>query len=102
MLKSLMEIAHAQRETVMIGSTHAQTCQCHHVWERSRQSTIATVDEIELLQSMQFQAKCSGEVGTPIRRLWGWKVHLMLWILRARFYRRLGLKACPVSPNSAV
>ena len=98
--KSLMELAYAQRATVMIGRTHARPANVTTFGKEIANTLSRLSDEIELLQSMQFQAKCSGEVGS-YQAFMGVGKSFDVLDFSNRFIRALGLKPCPVSTQIA-
>ena len=99
-IKILMEIAHNQRETVMIARTHAQPANVTTFGKEIANTLSRLGDETELLQSMKFQAKCSGEVGT-YQAFMGLDKSFDAMDFCARFIRSLGLIPCPVSTQIA-
>ena len=62
--KLLSDLAFKERSTVMIARTHAQPANVTTFGKEIAAPLSRLCDEIELFQSVTFQAKCSGEVGS--------------------------------------
>lgn len=63
-LKALSILADTEKNTVMIGRTHASPSNVTTFGKEIANSLSRLCDEIEFFVSLQLSAKCSGEVGT--------------------------------------
>lgn len=98
--KLLAALAFKDRETVMIARTHAQPANITTFGKEVVNTLSRLLGEIELFQSMTFQAKCSGEVGS-YQAFLGVDPSLQAIDFTNRFIRSLGLVPSPVSSQIA-
>lgn len=99
-IRLLCNLAFQERSTVMIGRTHAQPANVTTFGKEVAAPLSRLCDEIELFQSLTFQAKCSGEVGS-YQAFCGVDTSLDAIEFTNRFIRSLGLVPSPVSTQIA-
>lgn len=96
----IVKLASKEKETSMIARTHAQPANMTTFGKEVAAPLSRLCDEIELFQSMTFQAKCSGEVGS-YQAFLGVDPSLNAIDFTNRFIRSLGLVPSPVSTQIA-
>ena len=100
MAKQLIELAFTHRATAMVARTHAQPANITTFGKEIANTLSRLCDEMELFQSMKFQAKCSGEAGT-YQAFMGMDQSFDAMDYCNRFIRTLGLIPSPVSTQIA-
>lgn len=63
-ISGLIELARRERGTVMVARTHAQPASLTTFGKEVANTLLRLCDELEIFQKLNFQAKCSGEVGS--------------------------------------
>lgn len=99
-VKILMDRAYEHRGTVMIGRTHAQPANVTTFGKEMATTLSRLCDEMSMVQSLNFEAKCSGEVGS-YQAFMGLDRSFDAKNFTDRFVRSLGLDPCPVSTQIA-
>lgn len=100
MAKQLIELAFTHRATAMVARTHAQPANVTTFGKEIANTLSRLSDEMEIFQTMKFQAKCSGEVGT-YQAFMGLGKSFDAMVFCDRFIRSFGLTPCPVSTQIA-
>lgn len=98
--KRLADLASKEKQTVMIARTHGQPANVTTFGKEVAAPLSRLCDEVELFQSMTFQAKCSGEVGS-YQAFLGVDTTLDAIKFTNRFILSLGLTPSPVSTQVA-
>ncbi|MEK9143767.1 MAG: lyase family protein [Patescibacteria group bacterium] len=96
----LVKFASKEKETIMVARTHGQPANVTTFGKEIAVPLSRLCDEVELFQSMTFQAKCSGEVGS-YQAFLGVDPSLDAIGFTDRFIHSLGLVSSAVSTQIA-
>lgn len=96
----LMDSASTHRATEMIGRTHGKPANVTTFGKEMASTLSRLCDEMSIMQSLKFEAKCSGEVGS-YQAFMGLDRSFDAMKFSDRFVRSLGLKPSPVSTQIA-
>lgn len=99
-MKRLVTIATKEKTTSMVARTHAQPANVTTFGKEIAAPLSRLCDEVQLFQSLAFQAKCSGEVGS-YQAFLGVDSSMDIIDFTDRFIRSLGLIPSAVSTQIA-